>query len=68
VAGPLFHLLGFDREVFTSLFAMSRVSGWTPHILEQRATNALIRPLSTYTGPPRREVPVHRSTPSAQRG
>jgi citrate synthase len=57
VAGPLFHLIGFDREVFTSLFAMSRVAGWTAHILEQRASNTLIRPLATYTGPPAARFP-----------
>jgi citrate synthase len=58
VAGPLFHLIGFEPEVFTSLFAMSRVSGWTAHILEQRDRNALIRPIASYTGPARREVPA----------
>jgi citrate synthase len=56
VAGPLFHLMGFPREVFPSLFVMSRVAGWTAHVLEQRAHNSLIRPLAAYTGPARRPV------------
>ncbi|MFV0253533.1 MAG: bifunctional 2-methylcitrate synthase/citrate synthase [Beutenbergiaceae bacterium] len=56
-AGPAYHLMGFDTATFTPLFVASRVTGWTAHIMEQRAANALIRPLSQYTGPERREVP-----------
>jgi citrate synthase len=37
--------------MFTPLFAMSRVAGWTAHIIEQMKNNRLIRPQSTYTGP-----------------
>ncbi|MBO1752689.1 bifunctional 2-methylcitrate synthase/citrate synthase [Actinotalea sp. BY-33] len=50
-AGPAYHLMGFETETFTPLFAVSRIMGWTAHVLEQRADNALIRPLSEYVGP-----------------
>lgn len=56
-AGPAFHLMGFDTPTFTPMFVMSRVVGWTAHIFEQRGQNALVRPLSAYTGPPRRQLP-----------
>ncbi|WP_420113568.1 bifunctional 2-methylcitrate synthase/citrate synthase [Pseudactinotalea sp.] len=56
-AGPAYHLMGFDTPAFTPLFVASRVTGWTAHIMEQLASNALIRPLSEYVGPERREVP-----------
>jgi 2-methylcitrate synthase len=56
-SGPAYDLLGFDTETFTPLFVAARVVGWTAHVMEQRAANALIRPLSAYDGPERREVP-----------
>lgn len=56
-SGPAYHLLGFDVAAFTPLFVASRVVGWTAHIAEQRAANALIRPLSEYDGPALRHVP-----------
>ncbi|HEY4153143.1 MAG TPA: bifunctional 2-methylcitrate synthase/citrate synthase [Pseudolysinimonas sp.] len=49
-SGPAYNLLGFDTPTFTPLFVASRVTGWTAHIMEQRAANALIRPLSEYVG------------------
>jgi citrate synthase len=55
--GPVYHLMGFDRSTFTPIFVMSRVTGWTAHVIEQRAHNALIRPLSAYVGASRRDVP-----------
>ncbi|WP_166865385.1 bifunctional 2-methylcitrate synthase/citrate synthase [Salinibacterium sp. ZJ70] len=55
-SGPAYHLMGFDTEMFTPLFVASRVTGWTAHILEQAASNALIRPLSLYNGPEQRSV------------
>ncbi|WP_424937157.1 MULTISPECIES: bifunctional 2-methylcitrate synthase/citrate synthase [Bacteria] len=55
-SGPAYHLLGFDTEIFTPLFIASRVTGWTAHVMEQAASNALIRPLSAYDGVPERHV------------
>ena len=52
--GPAYHLMGFDIGCFTPIFVMSRITGWTAHIMEQTASNALIRPLSEYVGPPQR--------------
>ncbi|MGO4385158.1 bifunctional 2-methylcitrate synthase/citrate synthase [Specibacter sp. RAF43] len=49
-AGPTYHLMGFDTDMFTPIFIASRITGWTAHIMEQRASNALIRPLSAYNG------------------
>jgi citrate synthase len=57
-AGPLYHLMGFDIPMFTPLFVMSRITGWTAHISEQLAANSLIRPLAAYEGSARREVPL----------
>ncbi|GAA3321184.1 MULTISPECIES: bifunctional 2-methylcitrate synthase/citrate synthase [Paeniglutamicibacter] len=55
-AGPTYHLMGFDTEMFTPIFIASRITGWTAHIMEQRASNALIRPLSEYNGPEQRAL------------
>ncbi|AQA01226.1 2-methylcitrate synthase [Mycobacterium sp. MS1601] len=54
--GPAYHLMGFDIPSFTPIFVMSRITGWTAHIIEQAASNALIRPLSEYSGPPQRAL------------
>jgi citrate synthase len=55
----LLHGLGLDTSLFTPAFAMSRLSGWIAHALEQRAANRIIRPQSEYVGPRgRRWVPV----------
>ncbi|MET9294080.1 bifunctional 2-methylcitrate synthase/citrate synthase [Streptomyces sp. NPDC003077] len=56
-AGLAYHLMGFDTPTFTPIFVMSRVVGWTAHIMEQLRHNALIRPLGAYTGPGERAVP-----------
>ena len=48
--------MGFDTLAFTPLFVAARVTGWTAHIREQQAANALIRPLSAYVGPEERHV------------
>jgi 2-methylcitrate synthase len=55
-SGPAYHLMGFSTETFTPLFVASRVVGWTAHIMEQRASNSLIRPLSAYSGPDERHL------------
>ncbi len=55
-SGPAYNLIGFDTLTFTPLFVASRVTGWTAHIMEQAAANALIRPLSVYDGPDERHV------------
>jgi citrate synthase len=54
--GPAYYLMGFAISSFTPLFVMSRITGWTAHIIEQTASNALIRPLSDYSGPPQRAL------------
>ncbi|MGK8500609.1 bifunctional 2-methylcitrate synthase/citrate synthase [Nocardia asiatica] len=59
-AGPAYYLMGFDIAMFTPIFVMSRITGWTAHIVEQVAANALIRPLSEYNGVPQRELVVSR--------
>ncbi|RJT95919.1 bifunctional 2-methylcitrate synthase/citrate synthase [Arthrobacter frigidicola] len=56
-AGPTYHLMGFDTEMFTPLFIAARITGWTAHIMEQLESNSLIRPLSAYNGPEERHVP-----------
>jgi citrate synthase len=55
-SGPAYHLMGFDTLTFTPLFVASRVAGWTAHIMEQAASNALIRPLSEYNGHDERHI------------
>lgn len=58
-SGIVYSLLGIPEELFTPLFACSRVVGWTAHILEQWSNNRLIRPRANYVGPPYRPyVPI----------
>jgi len=49
--GPLYHLLGIPIELYTPIFAASRIAGWTAHIAEQQANNRLFRPRARYEGP-----------------
>ena len=54
--GPTYHLMGFDTDFFTPIFVISRIIGWSAHIIEQHATNKLIRPLAAYNGNQYRKV------------
>jgi citrate synthase len=59
-SASMYYVLGIPIELFTPIFAVSRVSGWTAHVLEQYANNRLIRPRAEYLGPdyPQRYRPV----------
>jgi citrate synthase len=62
-AGRLYHALGLEVPLYTPIFVMSRVAGWSAHVIEQSANNRLIRPRARYTGPEMRSV-----KPLAERG
>jgi len=55
-----YHILGIDVDLFTPIFAVSRISGWAAHVIEQLDDNRLIRPRAEYQGPeyPNRYVPI----------
>jgi citrate synthase len=58
-AARVYHALGLPVRVFTPIFVVARMSGWTAHVIEQVGDNRIIRPLSLYTGPaPRAYVPL----------
>jgi citrate synthase len=58
-AAPLLYTLGIPVNLFTPVFAASRVAGWTAHVIEQYENNRLLRPLSNYVGPVDRSyVPI----------
>jgi 2-methylcitrate synthase len=60
-SAPLFHFLDIPTVMFTPLFVISRITGWSAHIFEQRARNRLIRPTAEYIGPPPRPfVPLEK--------
>ena len=50
-SASVYYMLGIPIDLFTPIFAMSRMSGWSAHILEQYSNNRLIRPRAEYTGP-----------------
>jgi citrate synthase len=54
-----YYTMGIPIDLYTPIFAVSRVSGWTAHILEQLSNNRLIRPRADYVGPtyPQRFIP-----------
>jgi len=54
--GPIYHMMGFNTDFFTPIFVISRITGWSAHIMEQHAANKLIRPLSKYSGEKHRKV------------
>jgi citrate synthase len=57
-----YHVLGIDVDLFTPIFAVSRISGWSAHVIEQLDDNRLIRPRADYVGPayPQHWVPIDR--------
>jgi citrate synthase len=55
-AGRLYHALALEIPIYTPIFAISRVAGWSAHVIEQLDNNRLIRPRSLYTGPGTRTV------------
>lgn len=57
-----YHVLGIDEDMFTPVFAVSRISGWAAHVIEQLDDNRLIRPRADYTGPayPQHWVPFEK--------
>src|SRR6058998_3128952 len=57
-----YHTLGIDVDLFTPVFAVSRISGWTAHVIEQLDDNRLIRPRADYVGPayPQHYTPIDR--------
>ena len=59
-SASMYYTLGIPIDLYTPIFAVSRMSGWTAHILEQYANNRLIRPRADYTGPdyPQRFQPL----------
>jgi citrate synthase len=58
-----YYVLGIPVDLYPLIFALSRISGWTAHVLEQYAHNKLIRPLAEYTGPRNLKwVPVDQRT------
>jgi citrate synthase len=60
-SGAAYAAMGIPTDQFTPIFAMSRVAGWSAHVLEQHAHNRLIRPRAEYTGPSRQPyVPLDR--------
>lgn len=54
--GPAYYLMGFEIPIFTPIFVVSRITGWTAHVAEQLSANKLVRPLSNYTGSHQRDV------------
>jgi citrate synthase len=61
-SASMYYTMGIAIDLYTPIFAVSRISGWTAHVLEQLANNRLIRPRADYTGPsfPQTWLPVER--------
>lgn len=57
-AGLAYQSMGFDIPVFTPIFVINRITGWSAHITEQLAHNSLIKPLASYDGLDQRVVPL----------
>ncbi|MFT8363267.1 MAG: citrate synthase [Sporolactobacillus sp.] len=59
-SATIYHTLGIETDLFTPVFAISRMSGWVAHILEQYSDNRLIRPRAEYNGQPQRDyIPLN---------
>jgi citrate synthase len=61
-SASVYYMLGIPPDLFTPIFAVSRISGWAAHVLEQYANNRLIRPRAEYIGPdyPQPYVPIEK--------
>ncbi len=58
-AGSVYYMMGIPIELYTPIFTLSRITGWSAHIIEQHDNNRLIRPMSEYTGPAlQRYIPI----------
>jgi citrate synthase len=55
-SASMYYMMGIPIHLFTPIFAVSRISGWTAHVLEQYRNNRLIRPRADYLGIKRRTV------------
>lgn len=55
-AARLYHALGIDRSLYTPMFVMARIAGWTAHVIEQSTSNRLIRPRGKYIGSGNRTI------------
>jgi citrate synthase len=59
--GRLYYYLGLEIELYTPLFVVARIAGWSAHVIEQLEHNRIFRPMARYVGPaPRKVVPIAR--------